>query len=121
MVKAVREKKQRSRVAAEVLEGLLEFEDAVRSGVPLEQRFTVRTVKLVVRPEKMSGAEIRRLRLKLLASQSIFAAVLGVSKDAVQSWEQGRRPPGDSALRMMRIFRDEPALFFRQIMLKPAA
>ena len=121
MVRAVREKRQRSRVAAEILEGLQELEATVRSGIPLAQRFTVRTVKLVVRPHPMNSSGIRRLRARLSASQAVFAAVLGVSADAVQSWEQGRRPPSASALRMMHMFEEQPDLFSRQILLRPVA
>ena len=45
MVKARCEKKRRSRVAAEILEGLKELKAAVRSGDALEARFKVRVVK----------------------------------------------------------------------------
>lgn len=120
MVKAVPERHRRSRVAAEIFEALTALQDAVASGTPLAQRFTVRTVRLVLQPPRRSPAKIRHLRLALSASQAVFAAVLGVSPDAVQSWEQGRRPPSDSALRMMAIFQEHPDLFARQIQLKPA-
>ncbi len=117
MVRAVPEKK-RSRVANEILEGLTALRDAVSEGVPLGKRFTVRTVKLVLTPEEMPAEQIRMLRSHLSASQSVFAAVLGVSVDALQSWEQGRRAPSESARRMMHIFKDDPKLFTKQIRLK---
>jgi putative transcriptional regulator len=111
-------RKTRSRVAAEILEGLTELDRAVRDRIPLDQKFTVRTVELVLKPKGMDSEEIRLLRLGLKVSQAVFAAVLGVSVDLVQAWEQGRRDPSDSMLRMMHIFNDNPKLFMKQIQLK---
>jgi putative transcriptional regulator len=110
--------KKRSRVASEALEGLAELRDAVESGVPLDQKFTVRTVELDLKPREIRPEEIKILRHHLGASQAVFAAVLGVSTDAVQSWEQGRRPPGHTALRMMHMFKHHPKLFVQQIHLR---
>src|ERR1044071_2266594 len=41
--------------------------------------------------------EIPKLRKKLGLSQSKFAAVLGISIDTLQNWEQGRRQPAGPA------------------------
>ncbi len=110
--------KARSRVASEVLEGLTELENAVRDGVPLDQKFTVRTVELVLKPIVLDPEEIKLLRLSLGTSQAVFAAVLGISIDLVQAWEQGRREPSASVLRMMHIFKKNPKLFMDQIQFK---
>ena len=112
---------KRSRVASDILEGLTELHDAVRNGEALDHRFTVRTVELVLKPRDLSSAEIQTLRAKLGASQEIFGAVLGVSADAVQSWEQGRRQPSEVALRMMHFFIRNPKLFRQQIQMKSHA
>jgi putative transcriptional regulator len=111
-------RKSRSRVAAEILEGLTELEQTLRDRIPLDQKFTVRTVELVLKPKSMDSEEIRFLRLSLKVSQAVFAAVLGVSVDLVQAWEQGRREPNDSMLRMLHIFQEHPKLFLKQIQLK---
>jgi hypothetical protein len=46
--------KKRSRVASEILEGLTELRDAVRGKVPLDRKFTVRTVEKVLKPRKFN-------------------------------------------------------------------
>jgi putative transcriptional regulator len=38
--------------------------------------------------------DIAKVRDKLGLSQSKFAAILGISADTLQNWEQGRRPTG---------------------------
>lgn len=107
--------RKRSRVAAEVLEGLSELTTALRNRRPLREKFTVRTVELVVDPQAMDAREIRTLRQHLGASQAVFAAVLGVSPASVQAWEQGRRVPAEASLRMMQMFKDDRGLFQKQL------
>jgi len=43
--------------------------------------------------EHMAPDEIRAIRQSLGLNQADFAERLGVSKDTVNSWEQGRRTP----------------------------
>ena len=48
------------------------------------------------------------VRGKLGLSQSKFAAVLGISADTLQNWEQGRRSPTGPAKVLLRIARTHP-------------
>ena len=47
--------------------------------------------------------DIAKVRGKLGLSQSKFAAVLGISADTLQNWEQGRREPTGPAKVLLRI------------------
>lgn len=47
--------------------------------------------------------DIVKIRGKLGLSQSNFAAVLGISADTLQNWEQGRRRPTGPAKVLLKI------------------
>lgn len=47
--------------------------------------------------------DIAKVRGKLGLSQSKFAAVLGISADTLQNWEQGRRSPTGPAKVLLKI------------------
>lgn len=51
---------------------------------------------------------IVRVRGKLGLSQSKFAAILGISADTLQNWEQGRRTPTGPAKVLLRIAAKHP-------------
>lgn len=55
------------------------------------------------RAEPYPKADIVRVRSKLGLSQSKFAAILGISTDTLQNWEQGRRTPTGPAKVLLRI------------------
>jgi putative transcriptional regulator len=57
-----------------------------------------------VKPE----SNIVRVRGKLGLSQSKFAAILGISADTLQNWEQGRRTPTGPAKVLLRIAARHP-------------
>lgn len=59
-------------------------------------------------PRKFSAAEIVEIRMKLMHSQALFAAYLGVSTKAVQAWEQGIREPNGSTRRLLELFSKNP-------------
>lgn len=89
-----------------MLEGFTEFRDALKSGQPLAERFTMRTVDIdLVRlqPPAYDSSDVKRIREMLGASQAIFARLLGVKPKTVQSWEQGLTPPG-MACRLLGLF-----------------
>ena len=52
--------------------------------------------------------DVVKVRGKLGLSQSKFAAVLGISADTLQNWEQGRRSPTGPAKVLLRIARKHP-------------
>jgi len=49
-----------------------------------------------------------RVRGKLGLSQSKFAALLGISQDTLQNWEQGRREPTGPAKVLLKIASKHP-------------
>ena len=51
---------------------------------------------------------VKRVRMKLHASQSAFAHMIGVSVDTLQNWEQGRRKPEGPALALLRVAEVSP-------------
>ena len=52
--------------------------------------------------------DVVRVRGKLGLSQSKFAAILGISADTLQNWEQGRRSPTGPAKVLLRIAAKHP-------------
>jgi len=55
-----------------------------------------------------SASDIVHVRGKLGLSQSKFAAILGISADTLQNWEQGRRTPTGPAKVLLKIAARHP-------------
>ena len=47
--------------------------------------------------------QIRKLRLRYKASQSVFAAYLNTSPSTVQKWEQGQKKPNGPSLKLLNL------------------
>ena len=92
---------RRSSVGAEILEALEEIRDALKSGEPLERRFTVRSYRFDFAARDYGPDDVRSVRQLLGLSQPLFADFLGVDASTVRSWEQGTRPPSTIARRFM--------------------
>ena len=71
-------------------------------------KLNLRTVEIPPRPKAMKPAEIRALREELNASQALFARLLNVSSNAVESWEQGLREPRQATLKLLHVARRNP-------------
>jgi putative transcriptional regulator len=116
--KAIKRAAGRSRRVANVgdriIRGLTELRDTLRDGVPLSRRFTVRTVE-IPEPEEFRPVRIRALRERLQLSQGVFAALVGVSKVLVQSWEQGVREPSPLARRLLAEIERDPRRWQRMV------
>lgn len=52
--------------------------------------------------------DVRRIRESYDLSQSEFAALLGISVDTLQNWEQGRRTPAGPAKVLLQIAAKHP-------------
>lgn len=74
----------------------------------------VRVSRPAFEPVKMRPAQIRRIRTRLQLSQPEFADFLCTSVGTVRSWEQGIRTPHRSALRLLVIAKERPALLLRR-------
>ena len=57
-----------------------------------------------------SGGEVKAIRISANLTQLAFAAVLGVSKKAVEAWECGRNTPSGPACRLLSIMEKDPEL-----------
>jgi putative transcriptional regulator len=69
----------------------------------------VRVSKMAFKPVKMKPTQIREIRVHLGFSQPKFAEFLCTSVGTVRSWEQGKRRPHRSALRLLAIAKSKPA------------
>jgi putative transcriptional regulator len=81
-----------------------------------ELKQSLREANLIKRGQLKPGRVFRvnpesnivRVRSKLGLSQSKFAAILGISPDTLQNWEQGRRTPTGPAKVLLRIAAKHP-------------
>jgi putative transcriptional regulator len=94
----------------ELMEG---FTEAIkyRKGLPNAR---VRVSRLASAPKQLRPYEIRKIRMNLGITQLVFAEYLGTSVDAVRSWEQGARRPGSTALRLLTIAKQTPAVLLQR-------
>jgi putative transcriptional regulator len=92
----------------EMLSGFVEAKK-YRAG----QRTKLRVSRMAFQPVAMRPAQIRRVRNRLRLSQPEFAEFLCTSIGTVRSWEQGSRTPHSSALRLLAIAKEKPALLLR--------
>jgi putative transcriptional regulator len=105
------------RAADDIMHSLRELAKAIEDRVPLEDRFTVRTVS-IPEPGKYSPAAVKKLRGKLGMSQAAFAELLGVSRVWVQGWERGVRHPSPLARRLLDTIEANPAGWLNSVWAK---
>ncbi len=88
----------------------------MKKGLFEELKQSLREANLIKRGQLKPGRVFRvnpesnivRVRSKLGLSQSKFAAILGISPDTLQNWEQGRRTPTGPAKVLLRIAAKHP-------------
>ena len=81
-----------------------------------ELKQSLREAKLIKRGELKPGrvfhvkpeSDLVRVRSRLGLSQPKFAAILGISPDTLQNWEQGRRRPTGPAKVLLKIVAKHP-------------
>ena len=73
----------------------------------------LRVTELPPPPKPLTPAEIRSIRMALNASQVLFARLLNVSPNAVESWEQGVRRPQRAALKLLVLARKHPQVLLQ--------
>jgi putative transcriptional regulator len=74
----------------------------------------LRVSRLAFEPVKMKPAQIRQIRTRLQLSQPEFADFLCTSVGTIRGWEQGNRPPNRTALRLLVIAKEKPALLLQR-------
>jgi putative transcriptional regulator len=104
-----------SPAGAKIVAAFEEAVEAMRSGEPLEARFTVRTYKADFTPRAYGPDDVRRVRGLLGMSQAVFARFLGVDANTVRSWEQGARPPSPIARRFLGEIESDPGYWRRRV------
>jgi DNA-binding transcriptional regulator YiaG len=97
-------------VAERLREGMGELEHAMRSGKPLHELFTVRTVQ-IPDPRRYDARAVKASRERLNVSQTVFAKLLGVSVELVENWEQGRGTPRAVVRRLLDEINRNPSDF----------
>jgi DNA-binding transcriptional regulator YiaG len=86
-------KAQKRNVATEMIADLKQINATLKSGKPLHEKFTVRTVRAVPEHGKYDAAAVRATREIVGVSQPVFAEMLGVSAALVRAWECDLREP----------------------------
>ena len=102
-------KKAKRNIAREIIDDLKDLNATLEAGVPLHEKYTVRTVHAVPEPKKYKPTDVQRTREMVGVSQPIFAQMLGVSTALVRAWECGQRKPAPIARRMLDVVRANPA------------
>lgn len=72
-------------------------------------------------PKKYGSKEIKKLRSKLGITQNDLASWLNVSLNTVQAWEQSKRNPSHSSLRLLEIFDKDFSIIERILRSKKSA
>jgi putative transcriptional regulator len=78
------------------------------------QKANVRVSHLAFPPTPLKPRQIRKIRIQLGLTQPEFAEFLCTSVGTVRSWEQGSRTPNKSALRLLAMAKDKPALLLQK-------
>lgn len=79
---------------------------ALKTGKAGNLRMT--TLELPAPATKLPPKKIRSIRLKMGASQAVFARLLNVPKGTAIAWETGARSPSGAALKLLNIANRKP-------------
>jgi putative transcriptional regulator len=74
----------------------------------------LRTTDIPAPVKPITPREIREIRVSLHASQSLFAKLINVSANTIESWEQGVRRPRQAALKLLDIARRHPQVLLER-------
>jgi DNA-binding transcriptional regulator YiaG len=107
MKNARRTTQSRGPAVEDLLASAEEFGAMVREGAQPEDRFVVHKLA-IPDPPHYSPASVLKLRKKIGVSQGTFAAMVGVSRILVQSWERGVRKPSALARRLLQTISRNP-------------
>ena len=101
--------KRKRNIGHEIIADLKELHATLKAGIPLREKYTVRTVRVVPDPGEYDAADVRATRELVGVSQPVFARMLGVSAALVRSWECGQRKPAPIARRLLDLIRANPS------------
>ena len=80
---------------------------------------TLKTTVIPEPPPEIDAETLVKLRTDARMSQSVFAGILGTSTKTVQSWEQKKRVPSKSALRVIQFLVTQPSAACAAVGLRP--
>jgi DNA-binding transcriptional regulator YiaG len=69
---------------------------------------SLRVSELPPPPKPLTPRQIRAIRQSFNVSQAVFARLINVSLNAVESWEQGVRRPREATLKLLTIAHKHP-------------
>lgn len=69
---------------------------------------TLRVTDVPAPPKPLTATQIRAIRHSFKVSQAVFARIINVSPNAVESWEQGVRRPREATLKLLTIAHKHP-------------
>ena len=101
-------------VEKDLVEGLESFLADLKTGKPIEKKYTCHRVALELAPQAYTAETVRATRELLSSSQELFARFLGVSVKTVRKWEGGN-PPSDMACRFMDEIRRNPRYWQKRL------
>jgi putative transcriptional regulator len=80
---------------------------------PARVRIRERTARetVVAPPPSYDAGGVRRIRLRLRVSQTVFAGLLNVSPATVRGWERGARVPDGPSRRLLEMAERHPQAF----------
>ncbi len=102
-------KRKERNIGAEIIADLKQMHATLKAGIPLQEEYTVRTVRIVPDPRVYTAAAVRKTRQLVGVSQPVFARMMGVSTALVRSWECGQRKPAPIARRLLDLIRANPS------------
>ncbi|HXD86345.1 MAG TPA: helix-turn-helix domain-containing protein [Urbifossiella sp.] len=100
-------RKNSSRVAPKIIEGLQGVVDAMRSGGRKELART-HTVRKVARQVQFKPEEIAAIRAEFALTEDELAQFLGISVGEVRDWENDVGTPSGAASRLLDAMRCDP-------------
>lgn len=72
------------------------------------QEGVLRVSQLPPAPKPLTPSQIRAIRQSFKVSQAVFARIINVSQNTVESWEQGVRHPREATLKLLTIAHKHP-------------
>ena len=88
----------------------IDLKQSLQDALAYEQRkeSALRVTELPPPPRPLRPSEIRAIRRSFNVSQAVFARIINVSTNAVESWEQGVRHPREATLKLLTIAHKHP-------------
>lgn len=85
----------------------------------VEGKKEVRTRKVTIKAvPTFTARDIKEIRKNVDMTQTLFAQLLGVSKKTVEAWEAGTNLPNGSAMRLLKLFAENPTLVKEEMFLE---